>query len=290
MKPVVYIDVLFFVNFFINLVLLHTTSKLLNLKTHLLRLSVAALLGALYSVLVFYPRLSVFYTSLSKVLSSFAICAAAFNIKGIKLYIKTLITFLLVTIAFGGGIFAVMCFTGLGAKSGMFIKNGVLYMNLPWQILIVAALVLYFLIRRIKGAVLAGKLNYIDLKVTYSGHTASLKALPDTGNALCDPISNAPVIVAEFSAVSKILPHEFARIFESENDIDTVPLSCKIRLIPFASIGCENGMLWGFKPDKVEAFLNERSVTLGDVIIGMCRGSLSSDKSFNALIHPEIVS
>ncbi len=291
-KPVVYIDVLFFVNFFINFILLCTASKLLRLKTHPLRLILAASLGALYAVLVFYPRLGFFYTSVSKILSSFAICAVAFNIKGIKLYIKAFLTFLLVTLAFGGGIFAIMCFTGLGAKSGMFIKNGIVYMNLPWKMLILSAFILYLLISRIKSAIWSGRTDLIDLTVTYSGHTARVKALPDTGNALCDPITSAPVIVAELKAVSKIVPHEFARIFESENesDLSDALLSCKIRLIPFASIGCENGMLWGFKPDKVEVFLNERNITLGDVIIGVCRDSLSADNSFHALIHPEIIS
>ena len=297
MKPVVYIDVLFLVNFFINLILLCATSKILKLKTHPLRLSAAAILGAFYAVLIFYPKLGVLYTSVAKVLSSLAIAAVAFNIKGIRLYIKALFTFLMVTLAFGGGIFAIMCFTGLGAKSGMFLKNGVLYMNLPWQILITAAFVLYLLISKIRNAIVSGKENLIDMTVTYSGHSASLKALIDTGNALCDPITNTPVIVAEFKAVKRILPEEFTHIFENGNEDNLAEiekaaanLSCRIRLIPFKSLGCENGMLLGFKPDKVEIFLNEKPLTLGEVIIGLCSGGLSGDNSFSALIHPEIIS
>ncbi|MBO4898269.1 MAG: sigma-E processing peptidase SpoIIGA [Clostridia bacterium] len=297
MKPVVYIDVLFFVNFFINFILLCTTSKILKLKTHPLRLSFAAMLGALYAVLIFYPRLGVLYTSAAKILSSLAITATAFNIKGARLYIKALFTLLLVTVIFGGGIFAVMCFTNLGAKSGMFIKNGILYMNLPWQILLISAFILYFIISRIKSAVWGKSACLLDINVSHSGRSAHIKALPDTGNSLCDPLSRAPVIVAEYSALKSILPDELLRIFENgfENNLAEIEkaasdLKCRIRLIPFKSLGCERGMLLGFKPDKTEVILNENTIALGDVIIGLFGGRLSSDNSFSALIHPEIIS
>ena len=297
LKPVIYIDVLFFVNFFINFILLGTTSKILKLKTHVLRLSSAALLGALYAVLIFWPRMSFLYTSAAKLLSSLAIAATAFNIKGIKLYIKALVTFLLVTVIFGGGIFAVMCFTNLGAKSGMYIKNGVLYMNLPWQLLLISAFILYFIISRIKSSVLESRARLFDITVTFSGHETSVKALVDTGNSLCDPLSRAPVIVAEFTAIKSILPKELLRLFENglENNLEEIEkaagnLSCRIRLIPFKSLGCENGMLIGFKPDNAEVVINERSRELGDVIIGIFGGRLSPDNSFTALIHPEIIS
>ena len=56
MKPVVYVDVLFLVNFLVNFSLLYLTGKILRLKIKYLRVFGAAGAGALYAVLMFLPE------------------------------------------------------------------------------------------------------------------------------------------------------------------------------------------------------------------------------------------
>ena len=139
MSPVVYIDVLFFVNLFINYILLFLTAKTIHLYPGKIRMLAGSALGALYSVMMFFPDMQFAFSLTAKILFSMAMVAVSYNIKGVMLYFKALGTFYLVTLALGGGVLALFYFTGIGARVDAVIKNGILYMNLPLSFLIFAA-------------------------------------------------------------------------------------------------------------------------------------------------------
>ena len=299
MRPIVYIDVLFLTNFLINLVLLYVTGKLASIKISGLRVFISSVLGALYSVFMFFPNLSIFYTGFAKFLSALAIVAVAYNIKGIRLYLKTLGLFYVVTLCFGGGVFALFYFTGIGSMLGAVVRNGIIYFNLPWQLLFISIALSYIIISGVWKAVL-GRVTksscYINLIISYYNKQTSVRALLDTGNSLHDPISNFPVIVTEYDCLKNILPENFLKAvksdtlnFENISCISDTVLLNKLRIIPFSSLGKENGMLIGFRPDSVVADINETNRTIENVIIGICSVRLSKDGSFHALINPEII-
>lgn len=290
MRPTVYIDVLFFINLLINLILLYVSAKLLSLKLKPLRFLIASVLGALYSVLIFFPDFNVFYSGSAKFLSSFAIVAIAFNIKGWRLYFKTLGVFYLVTLLFGGCVFALFYLSGIGSRVGAVIKNGVIYFDLPWQFLFFSIGISYIIISGIWKSILSRSKgnSFIILNIEYSGSNAIIRALLDTGNSLFEPISHSPVIVTEFSEIKKILPAGIRKAVES-GDLNFEE-SVKIRVIPFSSVGKENGLLLGFQPDRVTATVNEQQYEIENVIIGISPTSLSKDKSFQALINPAVIS
>ena len=297
MKPVIYIDVLFFVNFFVNFILLAATAGLAGVQAKKPLIIAASGLGALYASFMFFPALSFIYTAFAKLLSSMAIVAIAYNIRGIRLYFKALGIFYLVTLCFGGGIFALFTFTGLGAATGAVVKNGILYINLPWQLLFIAVCILYFFITRVFKMLVSrkGGVNLIDINITLNGASVPLKAIIDTGNALYDPISHTPVIVAEYGFLKPILPSEITEAFTDENKIFSYDnsesaLNAGLRLIPFCSVGKENGILLGFKPDLVAYTKNEQTYSTESVIVALCPTPLSKDKSFQALMHPDIIS
>lgn len=299
LRPVIYIDVLFFVNFFINYIILFTTAKISRIELKKLRVFLTSVVGALYAVFMFFPNLSIIYSLGAKLVSSLGIVALAFNIKGLRLYFKTLGIFYLVTLCFGGCGFALFCFTDFGSRVGAVISNGVVYMNLPWQILCVAVIAAYFIISRAWRAI-QNKISreYINIKLAFGGLEVCTTAIVDTGNALCEPVSRAPVIVAEYQMIKNILPYDIRDIFENglEENIEKIStvlyssnLASRVRLIPFSSLGRENGMLVGFKPDSVSIFENEQEKKLSNVVIGVYGKSLSKDKSFHALLNPEIL-
>lgn len=295
MRPTVYIDVLFLINLIINLILLYATALLMSIKIKKARFFLASLFGALYSVFIFFPDFNIFYSGGAKFLSSLAILAIAFNIKGVRLYLKTLGVFYIVTLIFGGGAFAVFCFSGVGAKTGAIIKNGVLYFNFPWKLLFISAAASYMFISAIYKTVLNRTYKgerYVRIHIEYMGESAEFTALLDTGNSLREPISHSPVIVAELEKIKKILPPEIALAAKSGNlNFETgSSLLQKIRVIPFSSIGRESGILIGFRPSRVWATVNEHNVEIENVIVGISPLSLSSDKRFQALINPAVIS
>ena len=215
MKPVIYIDVLFFVNFFINLLILFASAKIARISYERIRLFIASAAGALYAVFMFFPKLGFIYGTGAKIISSMGMTALAYNIKGIKSYIKAFVVFCIVTLSFGGAVFAVFCFTGLGSTVGAVSKNAILYINLPWQALLASVGGAYLAVTHVwRTAKNTGSRQYVTICITYGGNSASTTAMVDTGNSLCEPVSRAPVIVCEYESVKSILPPDIREIYE----------------------------------------------------------------------------
>ncbi len=301
MKPVIYIDVLFFVNLIINYILLFTAATIGRLPYKRIRITVASFAGGLYAVGMFFPNLNFIYSMGAKIMSVFAIVAIAYNIRGLKLYFKSVCYFGLVTICFGGGAFMVLYFTDIGAAGGAVISNGILYFNLPWQILTIGIALSYLIIRVVLHALRgksSGGNDYAYIKIVLDKRETTIRALVDTGNALYDPISSYPVIVAEFESLTPVLSEDLQEIYrDQKNDhieyisafTYTTQKIAKVRIIPYSSLGTDNGIMLGFVPDKALLLENETEKDMGKVIIGIYDKQLSADKSFQGLLHPQIM-
>ena len=301
LETVVYIDVLFAINFVGNFMILWVTSRILRLGTKEGWLALGAGVGALYAVFIFFPSFRVVYTVLAKFLFSMLLVALTYRIRGAKLYIKALAVFYLVTFVFGGSALSLFYFTGAGMRMGAVVRNGVLYFEMPWKLLMIAFFITYPLIRLFSGVV-SGRMGrektYFTVRVERGEKTAVLCALLDTGNHLRDPLTDAPVMVTEYRQVQEILPREFCSAYEKEegkkeehrwDDVLTSSPELHLRLIPFRSLGKENGMLIGFKPDRIFVEENEREMPLSGVVVGLCRSPLSGDAKYSALLAPEMM-
>ena len=292
MRPVIYIDVLFMTNLFINILLLYITGKLSVIRINMLRILLSAIIGAIYSVFMFFPDLSIFYSKAAKILSAFALVALSYNIKGTRLYFKTLGIFYIVTLCFGGGVFAFFYLTGIGSNMGAIMKNGILYFNLPWQMLFSSIIISYIIIYVVWKNIICKAANinsYIDIVISCYDKKIPIRALIDTGNSLKDPISQFPVIVTEYDYLKEVLPANFSKALENF-DLDTLNFSTeKLRIIPYSSLGRESGMLLGFRPDSVFADINECTHKIENVIIGISKIKLSKDGDFHALVNPEVI-
>ena len=139
---------------------------------------------------------------------------------------------------------------------------------------------------------------YIPIYIIFDNKSTCINALIDTGNSLYDPISQSPVIIVEFQAIRSLLPEDVQEIFDKYSD-DNLGLVSSImsnsewvsrfRLIPFTSLGKENGMLIGFKPDEVEIIEDDVKKDLRDIIIGVYNKKLSNNDKYKALLHPELI-
>lgn len=291
----VYIDVLFFINFIINMPVLYLTGKIARLSPPAWRIVLGAVCGALYAVFMFFPRLSFGYGAMAKVLFSLFVVAITFCVRGVRLYIKTVGVFYLVTFCLGGGVMALFYFTGMGQSTGALIKNGILYMNLPLGILLLSVAVCYGILRIIWSVLqsrMAQESMYRKIGIFWNGKEVWLDALLDTGNALCEPLSGAPVIVAELERLIPILPPALEEAFLEETvkieSISDEAVRGRIRIIPFSSLGKEHGMLIGFRPDSAVLLENEALKDAGEVVVGIYTKALAKDRSFCALLPPQI--
>ena len=138
----------------------------------------------------------------------------------------------------------------------------------------------------------------MPLKVAFENGIIMLSALIDTGNSLYDPLTDSPVVVVEFNAIKNILPLEIQNIFDESIEDDLASVTqivssskwlSRFRLIPFKSLGKENGMLIGFKPDYIEVGENTKIRGARNVIIGIYNRALSKNDNYNALLGPELI-
>lgn len=296
----IYLDILVLENIVMNYLILLLTAKFSKIRTSHLRLFLGALVGASYvAFLVLFPNIKVYYTTIAKVLLSFAIVAITFSPPKIVSFMKTLAIFYVSTFIFAGAAFTFLYLN----QTGGFVRNGIVYVfwNSKWTMLffsiITAGIVLRIFWDIVQQKILKDKL-LIPLKIAFGNGIIDLFALVDTGNSLHDPLTNAPVVVVEFKAIKHILPLEIQNIFEESKEDDLVCVTrivsdsnwfSRFRVIPFTSLGKENGILIGFKPDYIEVGENTEKKGVTDVIIGIYNRALSKNDNYNALLSPELV-
>ncbi len=289
----VYIDVLFAVNMIINYLLLQATSKITRHSTSAVRIILGSFAGAIYAVCMFFPQIKALYTVAAKIAVSFILVAISFNIKKVKSFFKTVCVFYITSFIFGGISLGIFYFTGAG--TGTVISNGIFYYNLSLRLLIISSAIAYGIIRLLWKVYKSDKMrDFKQIEIFLNGKNVSLNALVDTGNMLNDPITQTPVVVAEFERLKNIFPQDFNMLYtelchspESIIINDNISdMASRLRIIPFTSLGANKCMLLGFKPDavKIENKLRE------DIIIGIYGNNLSRNKDYDALLNPEIIS
>lgn len=299
----IYLDIIILENIVINYLILLVTAKFSKSRASNFRLLMGSLLGALYLVMmILLPEMKIYTTILSKLLLSLAMVAVTFNFSKITAFLKTLAIFYTSTFLFAGAGFAFLFFN----RSGGIVRNGVVmspvaFLNTKWTELLLALAVTFIILRVvwdiIQNRFLREKM-LVRLCIAFDKKAIELYALVDTGNSLHDPLTNMPVVVVEFMAIKELLPEDIRGIFErdSENDLNTVTtaISCsawfsRFRLIPFTSLGKENGMLIGFRPDYIEIGNENEKKGVSDVIVGIYNRALSKNEKYRALLNPELM-
>lgn len=151
------------------------------------------------------------------------------------------------------------------------------------------------------GRILSGKVlregSIVPVLVRIDDKTIRFNALVDTGNSLTDPITGYPVMVVEAETVKSILPPEVYNsvvtnkigTFSGSMNQKYAPWLKRLHLIPFKSIGSENGILTGFRPDNVRVCQEGTFKEINDVIVGICSTKLSDNSRYSALLGPAVI-
>lgn len=145
--------------------------------------------------------------------------------------------------------------------------------------------------KNIKGK-LTKKDMFCNIKININSNTVYTKAIIDTGNFLKEPITKIPVAVVEKDILKGVIPEEIlnnlSNIIEGK-EIALGEYLSKIRLIPFMSLGKENGMLIGIKADGLAINTQDDVVFIKNIIIGIYDGNLSKTGKYKALIGLELL-
>lgn len=199
----------------------------------------------------------------------------AFFPKSIKMMFKYIVILYLTSFVFGGCAFFLLYYI---KPQEIFYKNGFLTGTYPIKIAFLGAIVGLAIVS-IAFKVIKNRLSKNDMfctaEIFYRQKSISVHLMIDTGNLLKDPITNIPVIVVEKEKLKEIIESEVLDSLENVIYGTDEDLAKKIgedyisrfRLIPFSSLGKQNGMLIGFKPDKAVIRFDEIEIEKDNVII-----------------------
>ena len=220
----------------------------------------------------------------------------AFNPQKIKQLGKQLILFYLTTFTFGGVatyLIYVIKPQDIIIKDGMFVGTYVLKTIFLGAILGTVIIIIAFKISKNK---MTKKDMLCQTKIKLEGKEITLNTMLDTGNMLKEPISGTPVIVVEKTSLYELIPKEILEHTEEilGGDFEKIPEEIKnkyiskFKMIPFSSLGKQNGMLLGIKAEKIEVLNENYENDKKDVIIGIYNKSLTKRGEYNALIGIEL--
>ena len=89
----------------------------------------------------------------------------------------------------------------------------------------------------------------MPVELHYEMERVSIWALRDTGNSLKDPITGNPVLVVGPKVAEKLLGLTQEQL---ENPVESVGVLPGLRLIPYRTVGCPNGLLLGMRLPNIK--------------------------------------
>lgn len=288
----VYIDIIFIENIVINYIILYATGIVSKSKINQKKMIISSLIGAVYSVIYYILKINIYSNMIVKWMLSIAMVYIAFEPKNFKVLAKKLVLFYLVSFVFAGAALGIIYMVN---TQNITIQNGMIVGSYTLKTILIGIVVAFIVI--IIGFNFAkGKLSRKDLiyniKIYINGKNVKTKAMMDTGNFLKEPITNIPVAVVEHTLLYEIIPKEILNNIEKvlggdfkdiPEDIQNQYIS-KLKVIPFSSLGKQNGMLLGIKVDKLEVEIEENIKEIQKVIIGVYTKSLTKRGEYRALV------
>lgn len=292
----VYLDIILLENLCMNYIILFATGLICKIKIKQIRIIIASILGGIYSILSFAPILKLYSNIILKIILSITMIYIAFKPEGIKKLAKELILFYLVSFAFGGCAFCLLYFI---KPQEILMRNGYLTGTYPIKIALLGGIV-GFVIVNIAFKLVKGKISkkdmFCNIEIFLKKKSINIRAMIDTGNLLKDPISGIPVIVVEKRELEPLISRNITdninlilegRVEELAKEVkENLP---KFRVIPFTSLGKQNGLLLGFIADKIIIKTSEDEKQFEKLIIGIYDKYLTKNGAYTGLIGLDIL-
>ena len=252
---VVYVDVLFLINFCMDFLALCLAGAILHLPHRTVRLIIAAALGGVYAVASALFGGYVIPGILIGMAMAWLLCEISYGGRCARRRFFALLGIFFVTSWLLGGM--ITAFYSLLAR--FFEKRE----ELLGALLAGDGRLVIFFVLALFCAMLLGigrrrfaylhKQRAVLLTLREGERTKSVTALVDSGNTLCDPLSGRPCIVLDSNTAREVIPADILNFSESEPG-DPGVLSAesrrRIRLIPARSLGGSR-LLVGYRPTDV---------------------------------------
>lgn len=235
---VIYADILFCTNFFMDYLIISACSAIIQGKTRRIRKILASILGGIYGVCMFVPNIGFAYSGLAAFFFSAAVAAVVMCPCSIKIFLKYLFAFYITSFILAGSLYMILPITG-----GGMIKNNIIYYN-GMYVAVFAVLTVFLLKKRIEYVKAHAK-KY-TVKIKYKDRSIKTTGILDTGNLLKDPVNGKPIVVGDESILKKLFSENCGTF-----NINEWVQSTDIRIIPYKTLDKE-GVMTGFVADEIK--------------------------------------
>ena len=261
----IYIDEYFLINFYIDLLVITVAAKIRNTKIKIVRILFGALTGAIYSCvsILFDIKNGIIELFITYIVMSFIITWISFGFIGKEHLSKNIVVLFVTTFIFCGII------------NGFFTKN---IIKNNFELIVVATLTAFASmgLNRLFRSNLVANGHFCDVVIIEGNREIRVKALVDTGNSLFEPISKRPVSVVRNNIADKL-------------KIDNIDEKGAF-VIPYRSVGKADGILMGYRADKMKIIYNDKTVMVDKPILAVYKGFFSDKNEYDMLLHPKIIS
>lgn len=292
----VYLDIVLVENIIMNYIILFATGLITKAKIKQINIILASTIGAIYVVIAYITSLEIYSNFILKIILSISMVFIGLKAKDIKSLLKNLVIFYLTSFAFGGCAFALLYYI---KPQEILMKNGVYIGTYPLKIAILGGIV-GFIIVNISFKLIKGKIRkkdmFCDVQINFNNQSSQIRAMIDTGNLLKDPITGNNVIIAESKKLENVIPTQILKninkILEVKEELpNTIEQEyiARLRLIPFTSLGKQNGMIVGFKPDNIIINFEGAENKMDKVIVGIYDKNLSKTDEYQGLVGINII-
>ncbi|MCI8655424.1 MAG: sigma-E processing peptidase SpoIIGA [Clostridia bacterium] len=293
----IYLDIVIIENLIMNYIILYATSIIAKKKIKHIRAFIASIIGTIYVIILYVTKLPIYSNIMSKLLLSIIMVYIIFKPENIKVLINNLLLFYLTSFVFGGASTALIY---LIKPEEILTKNGMFLGTYTLKTVFLGGIVGLFLIAvtiNIIRSKISKKDMFYNIKIYIEEKEIETRAMIDTGNLLKEPITNIPVIIVEHTLLYNVIEKEILNNLEEilsgnfekiPNEIKNKYLS-KLKVIPFKSLGKENGMLLGIKVDKVILENEENRKVIDKAIIGIYNKSLTKRGEYRALLGIDMI-
>ncbi|HHU71489.1 MAG TPA: sigma-E processing peptidase SpoIIGA [Clostridiales bacterium] len=313
----VYPDIIFIINFFMDLFLLYLL-KIINKKnSSLIKLILASVIGGLSAALLgIFPWLNVILRFLlMNIVTAVIMIRIAFGKLSFSDMLKQILVFYMITYFIGGLINSIYYYTDLkiiitNLGKGHNLSNASLKtIILSILIMLPFILLLIWFYSWYKSS--SREIYDVDLKLL--DRSIHIKGFMDSGNCLYDPINKKPVIVVEEETIKELISPEFYLYLEDaksylkgeKTDIMQWDISVpsaqimqvgmkgmdinkegalKIKFIPYSSVG-KKGVLLGMNIDKVMIYTGKDVICNEKVIAAISDNLISPSNEYQAILH-----
>lgn len=233
----IYLDLVFFINFFFDFILLTATKYILKQQTKLFRLILGSLTGS-FSIFFLFLNINSLELFLFKIIISVLMILISF---GRCDFFKNYLYFYIISIFLGGSMYFLNYTFSSKNKGLIFFSNG-LSINFIVMILISPIIIYYYVKEYKKYKNTVGNCYEVELSINKKKY--NLKGYLDTGNTLIDPYKKRGVILLNLDKLK-------------------IKKSKKIIYVPYKTI-TSNGVIECFLVDKI--IINHKEFT--NLLIG----------------------